>query len=186
MLSAVWSPFEAGFFVRFQCWANPDMSLPPPIHARCRISINSTTDTLSKTFTQSTMLYSNQTHTQFLTCLWKVNLAKKTSLFSRSGRRRNRDVKKCDFFSIPTKTKSRCWKCDFSEFQAWVAAGLAVWHGDGEINPGSHLSDSNSCRLIFAKTLHNHLIQRGYFVLLMCVVIFSGLLQNRSFWIPSN
>ena len=120
MLSAVWSPFEAGFFVRFQCWANPDMSLPPPIHARCRISINSTTDTLSKTFTQSTMLYSNQTHTQFLTCLWKVNLAKKTSLFSRSGRRRNRDVKKCDFFSIPTKTKSRCWKCAFSEFRAWV------------------------------------------------------------------
>ena len=166
MLSAVWSPFEAGFFVRFQCWANPDMSLPPPIHARCRISINSTTDTLSKTFTQSTMLYSNQTHTQFLTCLWKVNLAKKTSLFSRSGRRRNRDVK----------------KCDFSEFQAWVA----VWHGDGEINPGSHLSDSNSCRLILAKTLHNHLIQTGYFVLLMCVVIFSGLVQNRSFWIPSN
>ena len=143
MLSAVWSPFEAGFFVRFQCWANPDMSLPPPIHARCRISINSTTDTLSKTFTQSTMLYSNQTHTQFLTCLWRVNLAKKTSLFSRSGRRRNRDVKKCDFSafrqrpnpdveSVIFQNSKHGWQSDMEMGRSTLAPTsriltLAVW-----------------------------------------------------------
>ena len=54
-------PFEAGFFVRFQFERIRIWVCPAPIHARCRISINSTTY-IDKTLQNILLEYPNKLH----------------------------------------------------------------------------------------------------------------------------